>query len=265
MSTSIITPPAIEPVHLSELKAQLNITDVFEDAALIRHLGTARAHVADETDRALATSTWLFMRHDWPATERFFEIPKGRLQTVASLNYIDPDGAEQTLPATDYTVEIGGEKDLGAVVLNPDKSWPSIRTAVANPIRVQFTAGWKVYQSTVGVQEHKLTWASGDKFSTDWRTGHPVILAGRLFNVASVTDEDNLVLMETPEPPASGSAEPLQASDLTDQLRSAVILAAEHMYQPKMEVFGRAPVDKGLDKVVAKLVGNWKYRWTAAA
>jgi uncharacterized phiE125 gp8 family phage protein len=128
----LFTAPAVEPVTAVEAKAHLRIDSDVDDVMIGTLIVAARKTVEDLTGRALITQTW---RQSWDY--RFpcdFRLPKGSLQSVASLTYVDNDGATQTLGSGAYQVDADSEP--GRVIPAYGTSWPTTRS---QPVAVTIT------------------------------------------------------------------------------------------------------------------------------
>lgn len=136
MPLALVTLPSTEPVTLAEAKAHLRVTTTDEDALLDSLIPAARQWAEDFTRRALITQTWDYTL-DAFADE--IEIPMPPLQSVSSVKYLDVDGVEQTLAATEYTVDAAATRGLVRSVYG--KSWPSVRDQ-ANAVTIRFIAGY---------------------------------------------------------------------------------------------------------------------------
>lgn len=139
----VITPPLIEPVSLPEVKQQIGIpdTDTLSDALISRRIIEARNWAESYTGRALITQT---REIRWDCFVDEHELPSAL--TVASVKYIDSDGAETTLSSSDYVLDT--YTFIPHVRLAYAVSWPSVR-AERNAVRIQFTAGYGATADTV--------------------------------------------------------------------------------------------------------------------
>jgi uncharacterized phiE125 gp8 family phage protein len=149
----LITPPLKEPVSLAEVKEYLGIqaTDTVSDALIARRIVVARKWAETHTGRAFITQT---REIRWDCFVGRHELPSAL--TVVSVKYIDADGAEQTLSASDYLLDTYSfiphvRKAYGV-------SWPTSR-AEENAVRIQYTAGYGPLASDVepGIIEALLT------------------------------------------------------------------------------------------------------------
>lgn len=150
---TLVTPPAIEPLGLDEVRQYRRIDATEEDNLLLTLIAVARHRCESFTGRALITQTWDLVRGIWPNRPRFgvdpsqpqpypscMLIPRSPLISVASVKYYDVTGAEFVMPATDYYVDTDSEP--GRVALQYARIWPTTVLRPANGIRVRFTAGY---------------------------------------------------------------------------------------------------------------------------
>lgn len=137
MRLSLITAPATEPVTLAEAKAHLRIEHALDDAYVTTLISAARQHVEDLCWRGLVTQTWELVLDSFPEGGEV-ELPRGVLASISSVKYLDANGIEQTLAATEY--EADAVSVPGRLVLGYDKSWPSTRD-VWNAVRIRYVVG----------------------------------------------------------------------------------------------------------------------------
>ena len=130
---TLVTPPAIEPLGLDEVRQYRRIDATEEDNLLLTLIAVARHRCESFTGRALITQTWDLVRGIWPNRPRFgvdpsqpqpypscMLIPRSPLISVASVKYTQP----------------------GRVALQYARIWPTTVLRPANGIRVRFTAGY---------------------------------------------------------------------------------------------------------------------------
>lgn len=144
----LITPPAVEPISLAEARMHLKLTatgspETHPEDALVRSLITAvRLHLdgqAGRLGRCLVPQTWEYQLDTFPRNE--IRLPLPPLIGVLSIKYDDPDAVEQTISASDYTVD--GDDAMGPAWIIPLASvgWPTTLVSV-NTVRIRFTAGY---------------------------------------------------------------------------------------------------------------------------
>lgn len=135
----LVTPPAVEPVNLTEVKTHLRV-DITDDDNLIAALITAaREYCEGFQNRVYITQTWRLWLDAWPDGSEI-KIPRPPLQAVVSIKYYGADNAEYVLPLSDYIVDTANEP--GRIVLAYDKCWPSVTLRPANAVCVEFVAGY---------------------------------------------------------------------------------------------------------------------------
>lgn len=135
MAFKLTTAPASEPVTLQEAKDHLRIDDTNEDALISELIKAAREYAESAINRPLITQTWTYYADCF---ESVIEL-KPNLQSVSTVKYIDTDGTQQTLAATEYAISTSDI--VGTLFEDYDKTWPSIRS-IKNAIEVEFIAGY---------------------------------------------------------------------------------------------------------------------------
>jgi len=139
MGLQVVAPPSAEPIGLEDAKKQLRVSGEHEDAFILTLISVARELVERDTCRQILTATFQYTMGEFP-NATCFELPRPPLQSVDSIQYIDSDGATQTLPTDDYDIDLTVEP--GVVYLKPDASWPDTQARTANSVQVNYTAGW---------------------------------------------------------------------------------------------------------------------------
>lgn len=118
---TLITPPAAEPISLSEAKLHLREDGSGQDALITALIVAARQWAEETSWRAMVTQTWDFSMDRFPLSRELW-VPKPPLQSVTHVKYIDDFGDEQTLASSKYLVDTATQP--GRVRLDPDASWP---------------------------------------------------------------------------------------------------------------------------------------------
>lgn len=122
----VITPPAsIAPWLLPVMKQHLEFThDTDKDVLITRYIDAAVARIDGPFGAGLAlmTQTWRKTLDDFPSDTCPIFLPGGPFQSITAVNYLDTDGAPQTVAAPDYYLDEGDDP----VRMTPaiDKSWP---------------------------------------------------------------------------------------------------------------------------------------------
>lgn len=141
MELDLVVPAAKLPVSVAEAKVQAQVTTSRLDAAVDGWIRAAVDRGQFATRRQFCTATWRAWFDDgWPA---FIEVPLPPLQDVTSVEYVDIDGAWQTLAASQYAVikPQGPHAVRGRIVPAYGVTWPSVRCQPA-AIKVTFVAGY---------------------------------------------------------------------------------------------------------------------------
>jgi uncharacterized phiE125 gp8 family phage protein len=140
MALRLITPPAAEPLSLTEVKAHLRVDHTDDDALIALYLTAVRQWIDGKDGwlgRALMPQTWELSLDEFPTAE--IRLPLVPVQSVSSVIYDDADGIPQTVDPDDYWLDDVSEPAWIAPVA--DVSWPTPISAV-NAVRVRFVAGY---------------------------------------------------------------------------------------------------------------------------
>lgn len=137
---SLVAAPTIKPVTLDEVKAHCRATDFTDDDATLTALIAAATSYLDGwtgiLGRALCEQTW---RQDFDEFRHCLRLPLYPVISIASVKYSDPDGAEQTIDASNYSLK---SDDRSAYIeFITDYCFPSLNTASA-AVFVSYVAGY---------------------------------------------------------------------------------------------------------------------------
>lgn len=136
----LVTPPAQEPVTLSELKEFLRYYDSDEDGLILDLGKTARLLFESHTDRQLVTATWKLHLDRFPAGD--IQIRKVPVASVSSLTYYDTNGTSQTWDSDEYETDLVSFPAILRTAYG--YSYPSTRSGKLNAVTIQFVAGQSV-------------------------------------------------------------------------------------------------------------------------
>ena len=139
MNWKLITPPAGLVLDSAALADRIGATVgdntvLLSIEALIRSAGL---WVESYTGRALRTQTRELALDAWPCDP--IELPGTPVQSITSITYTDPDGADQTLSLS--AVQLDSYAYAHRVALAYGASWPSTR-AQMNAIRIRYVCGY---------------------------------------------------------------------------------------------------------------------------
>ena len=146
MTLQRITPPAAEPISLTEAKAHLRVDTTADDALISMLIESARENAEHLTGSAFITQTWERVLHTFPAGP--IKLGRPPVATVTSLKYLDADGTEQTYSSAAYTLDaVNGPGYVYPSVASPN--WPDTQVGAVNAVRVRFTCGYGAAGSAV--------------------------------------------------------------------------------------------------------------------
>lgn len=91
MTALVTSPPALEPVSLTEARAHLRVTSTAEDALIERLVAAARAEIERLTRRALVLQGWRLYLDAWPPG-RVVRLPVAPVASIDSVTVYDGDG-----------------------------------------------------------------------------------------------------------------------------------------------------------------------------
>lgn len=115
-----------------------------EDVYLQSLIKLARQYCEDHQCRAFITQTWDMYLDDFPNLydSNVISIPKGKLQSIDTVQYTDSDDNVTTLiEGTDFVVSTVGL--LGAIAPTYSKvNWDTFTPYPLNPIKIRFTCGY---------------------------------------------------------------------------------------------------------------------------
>jgi uncharacterized phiE125 gp8 family phage protein len=147
-SRQLVTPPAVEPVTLSDLpKVHIRIdSDITEEDDLLESMiVAARVHCESYSRRAFITQVWDFYLDAFPfwwtrsTIGPAITLIKAPVQTVQYVKYLDQGGNLVPLDASLYTVDTASEP--GRIIRNNLQPWPIVGF-IPNAVTVRLTCGY---------------------------------------------------------------------------------------------------------------------------
>ena len=127
--------PVVLPVSVDEFKTQTRL-DYLRPETYPRLVEVATAAVEAFTRRSLITQEWTLQADSFPGS-RTFVLPRGPLQTVTAITYLDPNGLDQTVSTSLY-----GFAADGRVYLLPGESWPTGVYEVPGAVTITYVTGY---------------------------------------------------------------------------------------------------------------------------
>lgn len=140
------TDASVEPLTLTQAKKQVELAaaDASHDTHLTRLIKTARIVTEHYCRAAWITQSWTLTLDRFPTTT--IVVPRGPLQSVTSISYVDSDGNGQTLSSGVYRVGTGTRP--GRIELAYNQSWPTTRSVI-EAVTVVYVAGYGAAASNV--------------------------------------------------------------------------------------------------------------------
>lgn len=138
--------PQAEPVSLAEAKKHCRVDVTDDDGLIAGYILAARTFAEDYTRRAFMTQTWDYtIDYQWPSEKvRGYKclritLPKPKLQSVTSIQYVDQNGLTQTLGVDKYVVDTGSWQG----VIDPEylAVWPILRPTL-KAITIRMVCGY---------------------------------------------------------------------------------------------------------------------------
>lgn len=142
-SLRLITPPAVEPISVDELKMQARIDQDTEDALLAAYITAARADVEAILRRALIEQTWEMRLDAWWSDD--LELPYPPLISVDSVSYVDADDTTHMLNTGDYAVDTMSEPGRLSLLVDT----PTAELANFGGVRISYKAGYGSLETSV--------------------------------------------------------------------------------------------------------------------
>lgn len=158
MPSKLITPPQDEPITLAQAKVHIRVTDTAQDSRIRTAIASSRAEAENGTRRGFMTQSWGLYLDAFPLPVRDIRfgvvgllwpyqvqpvgaiyLARSPVQSVTSVKYYDPSGAQQTLDPALYLLDNVSEP--GRLFPAPGNSWPAMQVR-PNSIEVVYVVGY---------------------------------------------------------------------------------------------------------------------------
>lgn len=139
MALMLLSPPAVEPVSVADLKSQAAIAADDDDGDLAGKITAARLLVERRRNLALITQTWTWSAPS-PRDQASVPLPLApvRIGAMVSVDYRNADGAAIALDAGRWRLVAS---DVLPRLL-PLSVWPAMDPAAPDALSVTFEAGY---------------------------------------------------------------------------------------------------------------------------
>ena len=134
------TPPAVEPVSLSEAKAHCRIDSDADDAYVASLISVAREYIEERLDLTLITTVWQARYDVFPLWELLLPRPPMQPQTV-TVTYRTEAGESVTMTSAANAFQADHLTTPGRIYPLYNGVWPAVR-GDENSVMVQWTAGY---------------------------------------------------------------------------------------------------------------------------
>lgn len=136
-----ITAPTDEPIDSTEVKKHIAIdsSETTFDTQINDYIKAATAYIEVATGRQICTATYDLIVDRFPAGRVAINIPKGQLQSITHIKYIDGDGVQTTLSSSKYKVSDSREPGIIQPAFN--EVWPVSRREI-DAVEIRFVCGY---------------------------------------------------------------------------------------------------------------------------
>ena len=147
LKVKTLTPPTVLPVDLYEAKDQCVIEHTDDDTLIHRYMSAVTNHIESITELSLVMQKKRLYLNNFSDAVK---LPKGPVQSIDQVQYIDGDGVTQTLASDTYTFD--NVEDY--LRLAYGKTWPSHR-GQENAIWIDYWCGYyDPTESPVDITSH---------------------------------------------------------------------------------------------------------------
>lgn len=136
VSMRLATAPALEPVTVDEFRDHARVSEPSDTERIQRMISSARLAVERFASIALIDQTWE-QAIDGTPSAWYVELLRGPLLSVTSVKWYDLADAEQTLNASNYVVDVAGNR----IFLSQTGEWPG-STRPRRSMLITFKAGF---------------------------------------------------------------------------------------------------------------------------
>lgn len=181
MSLRLVTPPDpdAEPLTLDEAKQHLRLEIDDDDDFVSKTITAAREYVEQYCWRGAMTQTWELILPGFEGCEQAIDLPKGDVQSVSFVHYVDPTGVQQTLDPSLYSLEDQAPAKLHRVF---GERWPHTRRQW-DAVRVRYVLGWATADDVPISVKHAMLLLIGELY--EFRT---LDIAGLISQVSLSTN-----------------------------------------------------------------------------
>lgn len=136
-----VTPPSVEPVSLAEARVHLRqeAEESLPDDAQVEALITAAREWVEAHIGYVTVQRELKLHLDQFPSGDTITLPRSKLISIDSVEYVDRNGDTQTWAASNYSADTASEE--GRLLRAVGVEWPESR-AQRQGVTITYTAGW---------------------------------------------------------------------------------------------------------------------------
>ena len=132
----LISKPITEIISVSDIKAYSRIDSSYEDNLLLDLITAAREYCEEYTGRSFIEQSWALTTDNFN-DDNIIELPRAPIISIDSVQYLDTDGALQTLGSGFYQADINAEPGRLKVL-----SMPDLANDRLNKLPINYTSGY---------------------------------------------------------------------------------------------------------------------------
>ena len=145
-SVSEFTAPQDDLISLQEAKEHLHVTNTKEDALIASQITAAREWIESYIGYVTVKRTLKLSLDSFPSGDTI-TLPRSKLLSIESVEYVDRDGDTQIWAAENYTADTDSVE--GRLIRNPDTDWPETKSQ-RQAVQIKYVAGYEDVASIPG-------------------------------------------------------------------------------------------------------------------
>jgi len=143
-SMKLITPPAVEPVTVAEVKIYTHIDHDVDDSLIASWIKTARILAENYQRRSYYEQVWELSFDDFPCLPLL--IPRPPLASIDFIHYYDHEDIMTIMDLTDFIVDTNHEP--GRLAHAYGQIWPTEILRPIDAVRIRYTCGFAIHSTT---------------------------------------------------------------------------------------------------------------------
>jgi uncharacterized phiE125 gp8 family phage protein len=145
MPSTLVAPPAVEPVTLAETKAHLRVAHADEDALIGSLIASARRQIEARTGLALIEQGWIQFHDDWPG-DGVVALAPAPISPIDELAVYGDDDVKAVIDPAHYYLDAASHPPR--LMLRGSRLWAR-PGRIGNGIAIALSAGFGLAGSAV--------------------------------------------------------------------------------------------------------------------